>query len=60
MKKAPEITEAEIRRALEKFEREGGLITRLPDIKTPCYHIVGSELGMYENPTDPGAAMYGE
>ena len=60
MKKTIEITEAEIRQALDKFVRAGGLITKLPDNKSPRFIIVGADLGMYENPADPGAAVFGE
>ena len=60
MKQEPRITEADIKKALEKFIREGGLITKLPDNKTPRFLIVGSEFGMYENPADPGAAAVGD
>ena len=43
------ITEAQIRRALEKFEKRGGLIRRLSPQVAPERRLVGSQHAVYES-----------
>ena len=42
------ITEEQIRNALDKFERSGGLIKKLPDEIVPPRNYVGMEQAVYE------------
>jgi len=46
------ITEEEIRKALQQFMEEGGLIRKLPDEIVPRLAVVGIHHGMYENPVE--------
>lgn len=43
------ITEDQIRRALHKFRRRGGLIRTLPPQVVPERRLVGSQHGAYES-----------
>ena len=43
-----EITHEDIRKALEKFNKAGGLIKKLPDEHTPS-RVIASEKGIYED-----------
>ncbi len=43
-----EITHEEIRKALEKFNKAGGLIKKLPDEYAPS-RVIASGMGIYEN-----------
>lgn len=60
MKRKIEMTEEEIQKALVVFRIAGGLIKQLPELESPKLLLVGSELGMYENPTDQWTSIYGE
>ena len=43
-----EVTHEEIRKALEKFNKAGGLIKKLPDEYAPS-RVIASGKGIYEN-----------
>lgn len=48
MREKKTITEEDVRAALKKFLRAGGLIKRLPDQVVPRNTLVGARWGMYE------------
>ena len=52
MKNMRHISDEEIRRALRRFIKEGGLIHKLPDEVAPRMALVGSGHGMFENPME--------
>ena len=52
MKKSNNISEKEIRNALRRFTKHGGLIKKLPDEVVPRMALVGSGHGMFENPME--------
>ena len=43
------ITEDQIRRALGKFEKRGGLIRTLPPLVAPARNLVGARHSAFEN-----------
>jgi hypothetical protein len=50
----PVITEAEIQQALQKFQKRGGLIKKLPDEVVPTHNMVGARWAVYET-VQPGS-----
>ncbi len=48
MKKQVRISEEEIQKALQKFQKEGGLINKLPDEVIRRSPYVGGKFAMYE------------
>ena len=48
-KNQKQVTHEEIHKALKKFRKLGGLITRLPDQVTPRNVLIGARWSMYES-----------
>ena len=46
--KQPKVSAEEVRKALEKFQSNGGLIQKLPDQPSPQRRMVGGKWAMYE------------
>jgi hypothetical protein len=53
------ISHADIAKAIKKFQKQGGLIKRLPDQVVPKGVLVGGKFGMYESIFEPGATGSG-
>ena len=48
------ISQDEVQKALQRFQKEGGLITQLPDQIVPPRTRVGGKFAAYESVTDTG------
>ena len=48
-KKEITIREEDIRKSINRFMEDGGLIRKLPDEIVPPNLLIGSEYGMFEN-----------
>jgi len=59
MKKKVEISQEEVQKALQKFQKEGGLINKLPDQIAPRSTMVGGRFSMYETVSERQNAEVG-
>lgn len=53
------ISHADIAKAIKKFQKQGGLIKRLPDQVVPRGVLVGGKFAMYESIFDAGTTGSG-
>jgi len=57
--KKPTVSHTDITKAIQKFQKQGGLIKRLPDQVVPKGILVGGKFSMYESIFEPNTAGSG-
>jgi hypothetical protein len=57
--KKPTVNHTDITKAIQKFQKQGGLIKRLPDQVVPKGMLVGGKFAMFETIFEPNTAGSG-
>jgi hypothetical protein len=57
--KKPTINHTDITKAIQKFQKQGGLIKHLPEQVVPKGILVGGKFGMFESIFEPNTAGSG-
>jgi hypothetical protein len=55
--KAATVSHEELQEAIRKFQKNGGMIQKLPDQVTLGHHAVGSALGTVDSSTKPDSTV---